>query len=174
MKESKSQLKTNHRVTDCLYWNIFAAIPFITASIAIADYSIIWVLVYIFVFMFHFLVVGYRFFCSHCPHYIRSTRTTKCMFIWGIPKYFKSREGPLSLFEKIMVLTGLIVIVLFPMYWLLLQPHLLIIYSLSWAVLGLTIKRYECIRCIHFHCPVNSVPEELKKVIEKNGYHREE
>jgi hypothetical protein len=47
----------------------------------------------------------------------------------------------------------------------LLQPGLLVIYLLSMGVLGLTLRRYECKRCVYFQCPSNCVPEGLKNNI---------
>ena len=49
------------------------------------------------------------------------------------------------------------------------EKHILILYFLSWIVFAMTIKRYECIHCIYFNCPANSVEKELKeKYINKN------
>ena len=161
MNESKAQLKTHHKFSDYLYWNLVAAVPIITACIAILKNSIMWLILYIIVCIL-LIIVLYRFFCTHCPHYTQSANTTKCMFFWGIPKYFKSRPGPLNLFEKAISIIVPIVLILLPLYWLSLQPDLLVIYLLSLAVLGATIRRNECSRCIYFHCRVNCVPEDVK------------
>ena len=158
----KNRLKTRYKFSDYIYWNLFAAIPFIIAFITILNSSLIWAGVYILVFLAQFLIVEYRFFCSHCPHYCQNEYTTKCLFLWGIPKYFKARPYPLTIFDKSMMILGFLIIILFPIYWLITQPLLLVIYLLAWAVLGLTLKRYECNRCIYFHCPANSVPKALR------------
>lgn len=99
MDRSKRQLKTDHKFLDYLYWNLVAAVPFVTAGIAILKNSVAWLFCYIIVCIF-LIVVIYRFYCTHCPYYIQSINTTKCMFFWGIPKYFKSQPGPLGLFER--------------------------------------------------------------------------
>ena len=164
----KNRLKTRYEFLDYIYWNLFAAIPFIIAFIAIFKSSIIWAVVYILVFLALFLIVEYRFFCSHCPHYCQNAHTTKCLFIWGVPKYFKARPFPLTILDKSMMILGFLIIILFPVYWLFSQPLLLIIYLLSWTVFGFTLKRYECNRCIYFHCPANSVPKNLKDQFIKN------
>ena len=160
--DTKNRLKTRYKFSDFIYWNLFAAIPFITAFIAILKSSLIWAMIYILVFLTQFLIVEYRFFCTHCPHYCQDGYTTKCLFIWGVPKYFKARQYPLTIFDKFMIILGFLIIILFPIYWLFSQPLLLVIYLLSWTVFGLTLKRYECNRCIYFHCPANSVPKDLR------------
>ncbi len=57
---------------------------------------------------------------------------------------------------------------LFPVYWLVRDPLLLGGYVVSWALFFLTARRYECVRCINFECPMNRVPGEVRKVFKKN------
>jgi hypothetical protein len=154
MNEQEPQLKTRHNFGDFLYWNLIVSVPFVTACIAIARESILWLICYIITCILLVMVI-YKFFCTHCPHYIQSSKNTKCMFFWGIPKYFKEKSGPLSLLEKIVALVVPFVIVLLPLYYLLLQPGLLVIYFLSVMVLCTTLRRYECTRCIYSRCAVN-------------------
>ena len=162
MNIGKSTLKVYHKLSDCLYWSVFAAIFLFTAFMAIIRYSFMWALAYVLFFLFFTLMVNYRFFCTHCPHYIRKSPTLKCMFFWGMPKYFQSRPGPFSLFEMAVGLLGFLILILFPVYWLWKQPSLFFIYCVTIGVWAATIKRYECGRCIHFHCPNNNVPEDTK------------
>ncbi|MBW2598333.1 MAG: hypothetical protein JRC55_07000 [Deltaproteobacteria bacterium] len=129
MNEQETQLKTQHNFGDFLYWNLVVSVPLV--------------------------MVIYKFYCTHCPHYIQSPKNTKCMFFWGIPKFFKEKSGPLSLIEKSVALVIPFVIVLLPLYYLLLQPGFLVIYFLSVMVLCTTLRRYECKRCVYFQCPVN-------------------
>ncbi len=157
MSDKEIELKKKHALSDCMYWNLFALVPLLVACVAVAMESIFWMIVYIIVIVFDFIIIEYRHFCSHCPHYINSQGTTKCMLLWGIPKFYEPKPGPLSNFEKFMMVLGCAVMGLFPLYWLLLRPYLLLIYLISWITLILTMKRYECCRCIYFHCPMNSV-----------------
>jgi len=163
MNEPKTQLKTQHKFFDYLYWNLVVSVPIITACIAILKNSIVLLILYIIVCICLMIVV-YRFFCAHCPHYTQSANTTKtkCMFFWGMPKVFKPRPGPLNFFEKAVSLIAALIMILLPLYWLILQPGLLVVYFLSLAVFGATIRRNECGRCIYFHCPANCVPEDVK------------
>lgn len=157
------RLKEKHNLRDCLYWNLFALIPIFTALVAIAQQSWVWTIIYIAVFLSQFLIIEYKFFCSHCPHYCNESETTNCMFLRAVPKYFKKNPGPLTLFDKMMTVLGLVIIILFPVYWLVQSPVFLIIYILSWTLLILTMNRYECSRCIYFNCPANSNVKEIER-----------
>lgn len=161
MKNPATQLKRRHEFLDYLYWNLLLSVPVITACIAILRNSILWFIFYA-IACSALITSIYRFFCTHCPHYIRGHRTTKCMFLWGIPKFFKSRPEPLNLFEKTVSIMAPFVMIVLPLYWLIFQLDLLVIYLLSLGVLFSTIRRNECGRCIHFNCPVNCVPEDQR------------
>jgi hypothetical protein len=158
-----TELKEKHSLQDCIYWNLFALIPLLLACFAISKYSIAWTILYILLFMGHFLILQYRFFCSHCPHYCNDSKTTKCMFIWGVPKYFAKRPGPLSKFEISMLILGFFVVIFFPIFWMLKSSQFFILYFLTWIIFAMTLKRYECTRCIYFNCPANSVGDKLKE-----------
>lgn len=162
-------LKEKHTLSDCLYWNLFSLIPLFSACFAISRYSIVWTIIYLLIFVGVFLIIEYRFFCSHCPHYCNDSETTECMFLRFIPKYFPKKPGPLNQFDIVMLILGFIIILFFPLYWLLKSPPYLLLYFLSWTVFALTLKRYECTRCIYFHCPANSVD---KSIIEEYSAHQ--
>ena len=161
MKNAEARLKTHHTFLDFLYWNLVFSVPFITACIAIARNSIVWLIAYVICFILLFAVI-IRFYCTHCPHYKQGSKTLKCMFFWGIPKYFKARPGPLAILDKTVTLITAIIILSLPVYWLWLQPGLLVIYILSCGVGATTLRRYECRRCVYFECPSNCVPEDLR------------
>ena len=161
MDQPETQLKTGHGFSDFLYWNLVIAVPIITACIAIFRTSIWWFIFYVIVCLL-LTAVLYRSFCTHCPHYGQNSNTTKCMFFWGIPKFFYSRPGPLTPVETTVTLAAFILILLLPIYWLFLQPGLLVIYILSSTVLVTSIRRNECGRCVYFHCPSNCVPRDIR------------
>lgn len=161
MKKHETRLKDHHQFRDFLYWNIVAAVPIVSASLAIIRNSISWFIIYLVVCIAVVLVV-YKFYCSHCPHYIYGGNSTKCMFFWGVPKIFAPRPGPLSFFEKAVSMAAPCVVILFPLYWLIREPGLLVIFILSTVVLATTARRYECRRCVYFECPSNCVPEEMR------------
>ncbi|MCC4770577.1 hypothetical protein FXV91_10385 [Methanosarcina sp. DH2] len=161
-------LKTEHSARDRLYWNFFNMIPFLIGSIAIARDSLKWVAVYIGIALFFFLIIEFRFACTHCLYYIRSKGCVKCMMLSGVPKIFKARPGPHSPFEKAMTALGALPMFLFPVYWLIRDPLLLGAYIVAWALFFLTARRYECIRCLNFECPMNRVPAGVKDEFEKS------
>jgi len=111
----------------------------------------------------HFAGYGYSPILLYPLPPLSSKRQDIKMYVfWWMPKFFKAKSGPLSLLEKAVSLMTCLIIIMLPMYWLLQQPGLLIIYILSVGVLGATLRRYECNRCVYFQCPSNCVPEELK------------
>ena len=160
MKNAETQLKTHHTFLDFLYWNLVVSVPFITACIAIAKNSTVWLIGYIICFIL-LLAVIIRFYCTHCPHYTKESNTLRCMFFWGIPKYFKARPEPLTILDKTVTLVTTTIILSLPGYWLWLQPGLLVFYILSCGVMATTLRRYECHRCVYFGCPANCVPKNL-------------
>jgi hypothetical protein len=161
MEEFETGLKRQHRFVDFLYWNMLVALPIITACIGIFKVSPAGMFIYIIICILLVAVI-YRFYCTHCPHYVQGVKTTRCMFFWRMPKFFDARPAPLSLFEKTVSFAAPAIIMLIPLYWLISQPGLLVIYVLSVAVLLTTARRYECSRCVYFNCPVNRVPEDIK------------
>jgi hypothetical protein len=158
---SPDQLQHHHRFVDYLYWNLFFLIHVIAAFVAIVRHSPGWAVTYVIVGI-GLATLIYRFQCTHCPHYTANAKGTRCMFLWGVPKIFRPRPGPLNFFEKIVPFIAGAVWVLFPLYWLLLEPTLFILYWLSIIVLFLTIYRYECRRCTYFHCSLNRAPQDLQ------------
>lgn len=157
MEPFENRIKKQHRFQDYLYWNLTLAVPLITAMIAIAQRTAAGLVGFILLFV---LTAGllYRFFCPHCPHYIQGEKSTRCMFFWGIPKFFPEKPGPLSALEKTVSFAAPLVLLVFPLPWLLDNFGLLLIYCMSLAVAGLSIWRQECVRCAFRHCPANRVP----------------
>lgn len=162
-------LKTEYSTKDRLYWNFLSVLPFLIASIAIIRDSLNWVAVYIGISLFFFLIVEFRFFCTHCFYYIRSKGCVKYMMLSGVPKIFKNRHGPHSPFEKAITVLGALCVFFFPIYWLIKDPLLLGAYIVAWVLFFLTARRYECVRCVNFECPMNRVPAEIQKDFKKRG-----
>jgi len=160
---SEDLIKTRHRFSDCIYWNLFILIPLITACVGIGRQSVFWLIVYLLLSVVVFFVVVLRSFCTHCPHYAERNGSVKCMFYWGLPKYFEAMPGPYSFLEQIFTVGSLLFWVVLPLFWLCFQGGLLAIYVVSLAVLIATLRRYECGRCVHFCCPGNKVPEHMKR-----------
>ncbi|MGD8916410.1 MAG: hypothetical protein PVH35_07415 [Syntrophobacterales bacterium] len=162
MEVREEQLKVSHGLADCLYWNLFFVVPIVTACLGILRHSVGWTIIYLLLTVLTFAVAVYRFFCTHCPHYIKGEGKVNCLFLRRVPKFFKERPGPYGFLEKLVVMISVLIWVVFPLYWLYKSVGLLVIYGVSLAVLAATIRRYECGRCIHFDCPVNSVEEDVR------------
>jgi len=156
-------LLTKPTFIDFLHGKLIAVVPFATAIIGIAKQSetFIWVLVYVGVFLLHALHI-YLKKCPHCAYYKIGGSTHKCHYIYGVPKILKERSGPPSGYIRIYTPIAVMVITLFPIYWLIFQWELLVIYILSWGVLFASIL-YECGRCTYLECSMNRVQEGIKK-----------
>ena len=161
MTLDQPHLKQKHTFSDFLYTIMSSAIPFLLGCLAIAKSSVLLMVIYI-VLGLAMVFIIYRFYCTHCPHYTGTDKTVKCMFFWGLPKFFSTTPGPLTGLEKAITFSAAIALFIFPIYWFLSQPMLLIIYLLSSAVLVMGIRRNECGQCIYFDCPANNVPEAKK------------
>jgi hypothetical protein len=159
MENQHLKLRQRYTFLDFLYYTALGAIPFYTAAYAIANRSVSWLFFYLFMSIAAFFLV-YRHYCSHCPHYTREGKTTRCIFLWGMPKFFRRRPEPLGFVDKSVTVLAAFFLCLFPLYWLLQQPGLLIIFFLSLAVFAATIYRNECRQCIYLDCPMNRVPED--------------
>lgn len=161
MNMQHSQLRGRYSFADFLYYTALAAVPFFTAVYAIFKQSTIWLALYILLCLLSITLI-YRYYCTHCPHYTREGKFTKCMFFPGMPKFFQPRPGPLGFLDKTIAFIVSVVVIIFPLYWLFQQLGLLVIFLLSLIVFLVTIRRNECSRCIYFDCPVNKVAEDLK------------
>jgi hypothetical protein len=155
-------LRVEHEFKDFLYWNFVTLTILFSAGLAIGLSSTGWLLAYIFIVFFHFDILEQRFFCTHCPYFVRGEKSLRCMMNWGWPRHFKPRPYPPGKFELAVTSLGFIIVILFPLPWLLNELFLLGAYSVSILFFLLTIWRYECSRCIYFSCPFNRVPVELR------------
>lgn len=161
MDNPNPPLRQRYEFSDFLYYSALVCLPFFTACYAISHRSAGWTVFYILLSLIAAALV-YRHYCSHCPHYNREGKTTRCMFFWGMPKFFRRRPGPLAALDKSVAVLAPAVIVIFPLPWMIQQPGLLLIYGLSLLIFSATIRRHECKRCIYFDCPVNRVPEDMR------------
>jgi hypothetical protein len=147
-----------------LYYKLVTLVPFCAAIIAIAKHSgsIYWLLLYIGICLIHVGIV-YSNKCPRCAYYKIGEKTHKCYILWGFPKIFKAKPGPDKPFLGKYIPIAILIITFFPVYWLLFQWELLVLYFLSWGVLVSSILLNECPRCISFHCKNNRVPEDVQK-----------
>lgn len=155
-------LRTEHQFPDFPWFVLVGGMPFLVGIFAIANISLLWLSGYL-VLMLIFGVVQIRFLCRHCPYYRQQPgKTVHCKAMWGPTKWFRPRPGALSSVDKAILFSFFLLTFLFPMYWLVLQPQLLVIYCLSTVIMVWTLARYECNRCMFFDCPFNRVSRNVK------------
>ena len=161
MIHSQTELKKHYSFSNFLFYICLLSVPFVTAAIAILENSIWWMIVFAGIGV-GCAVLILRFYCTRCPHYTREGKNLKCIFFWGLPKFFKKRPGALDIVDKLITFSATFVLLIFPVYWLLMEPGLLIVYILALIGFGAAIYRNECERCLYFECPANKVPEKIK------------
>lgn len=158
---SQSELKNRYRFSDFLFYICLLSIPFITSVLSISKDSVWWTIAFIGLAAGSTALI-LRFYCTHCPHYTRDGKNLKCIFFWGFPKFFKKRPGKLDVVDKVVTFCVTIVLLIFPLYWLWMEPGLLIVYILSLVGFGAAIYRNECERCIFLDCPANRVSKDIR------------
>lgn len=159
---SDHRLKTTYSFKDFLFYITLTIVPLLTACLAIARHSVEWAVLYILLAVCMFALV-LRFYCTRCPHYTRGGGHLKCLFVWGLPKMFAPRPGELTKLDLAVAFGAFGAVTVFPIYWLLMEPGMLVIYALSLGGLMAAVRRNECERCIYFECPANKVPKSVRQ-----------
>ena len=162
MTTSRDELRTHYHFKDFLSYTCLLAVPVLTSILAILRHSILGTIAFI-VVAGAMTTLILKFYCTRCPHYTREDGRLKCIFFWGLPKFFRPRPGPLNIIDKLVTFGAPAVLLMFPLYWLFKEPGLLLLYLVSLCGFVTSIYRNECNRCIYDECPVNRVPEEVKK-----------
>jgi len=108
--------------------------------------------------------------CRHCPHYGEEGFTLRCHANWGLPKIPKIDRRPLSRAEKIIWLVYVGVLFLYPIPFFIVSAQWLLLAILVWAMItwAWTVRRTQCTRCFNLSCPVNRVPEDVRRVFFRN------
>lgn len=157
-------LNTQPDLSRYVFYKMLTFIPVSIAFVAIIRYSsgFLWPLVYALLLIGHAAVM-YSIKCPHCAYYKRNGRTLKCFMWWGVPKLYKPRQGPEKKYVGVYAPIGMLILTLYPIYWLRYEWELLMVFILSIAVVILSIGQTECSRCLNFECSHNTVPEDLQK-----------
>lgn len=154
-----------------IYYKVLTLVPVSAALIAMFTHagSWVWPVLYGGLCLTHAGVM-YAIKCPHCPYYRREASTLKCFIWWGAPKVFHPREGPERAFVGRYATFGILVLTLFPVYWLWQAKSMLLIYTLGIVGLVMSIGLNECTRCLNFDCGHCGVSEEIKaEYLEKLG-----
>lgn len=154
MEQDCRGLKERYTFSDFLFYTCLLAVPLVTAVAALWRHSPGWAVGFV---LLAIVVTGLllRYFCTRCPHYTRDEPLLRCIFFWGLPKPFPPRHGALDGVDKLVTAGASALLLLFPVYWLLMEPWLLVVYLLSLAGFAAAVHRNECPRCIYTECPAN-------------------
>lgn len=149
-----------------VFYKIATFVPAFIGLYAIWIYaeSLLWVFGYVLLFLMHIVIIFKRK-CTHCSYYRLPGNTLQCMWLWGVPKFFKENPAPEGKLNKVYTPVGMSLVTFFPVYWLGNNWALLILYFASIAVLVLSLFLFTCSRCTYFGCSYNKVPE-----IKRNTY----
>lgn len=120
-------------------------------------------------FFFEFWEI--RILCSHCPYYAEEGRVLHCIANYSSLKIWKYHPEPMNMSEKIQLIIGFIILIGYPLIFLILgRQFLILIISLieiSMFFSFLLIRR--CRKCVNFSCPFNRVDKECVDIFLKNN-----
>lgn len=138
--------------------------------IARFDYQVFLMWILFMIAFFGFIEI--RVMCSHCPHYGEpELKSLKCWANYGSPKLWKYRPGPMSLLEKIIFFSGLLLIFAPPIVFLIISRDYIFLgfYGLLLLRWMTGMRNLYCSSCINFACPLNAVSDEVRNIFfEKN------
>lgn len=139
---------------------IYAQLSFIAfgaigaVGVALVDWR--WALVYVFIYLYGILgVVMRHLVCPRCSHL--QVHHDCLQAPPGLTQRLirKRKTTPLSTSEKLLFYTYFIVVPVFPVYWLLANPFLLIVFLIPVGTWYLGQFFRFCKRCRVEHCPFN-------------------
>jgi hypothetical protein len=144
----------------------------ITSSIGVLIAGYGWFLLgWIGFWLFFFEVWEIRILCSHCPYYTEDSRTIHCIANYGSLKIWKYHPEPMNLSEKIQLIIGFIILVGYPLPFLVLggQLFFLLISIIEIFIFFSFLIFRRCRNCVNFSCPFNRVKKEtVRAFLEKN------
>lgn len=149
------------------------AVPcFIIAGIGICLFHYLFIIPWIAFLLLYFGLIEIRVMCSHCPHYAEpETKALKCWANYGSPKIWRYRPGLMSLSEKIVFFSGLVIIFLYPIVIMAISKQIILLsaYVLYIFIGGYFMHNYMCKKCMNFACPLNSVTQETREKFMKHN-----
>lgn len=145
---------------------VFAVLPaVIVGGAGVVRIGAWWLAPWALVAAAYFGFIEIRVMCSHCPHYAEPGKSLQCWANYGSPRLWRYRPGPMTLAEKIVFATGLVLVFGYPFVFLLAGPQwfLLVVYVLAVVSFYLTLRRSFCSECMNFACPLNAVDEGVRR-----------
>jgi len=103
--------------------------------------------------------------CRHCPHYAEEGFLLRCHANSGLPKIPKFDPRPMSRIEQFIWLLYVAVLFLYYVPFFISSEQWLLLGLTTWALIIVTwtLQRTQCTRCYHLSCPVNRVPDDVRK-----------
>lgn len=179
-----------------LKYMIYFMTPFFIGIIPVAlgmfftpNFNVFWKIIFLAGWIgysiFFFFIWESRMLCNHCPYYANDTqKTLHCPIDKGKLKTGKYNPGPTSTSEKIQFIMGVLILVGFPIPFLIIGNFFipLIIYVMAIASWFLILQLKICTDCVNFACLLNRVPKSMrsefmnrnpiiKKAWEEKRYH---
>lgn len=113
--------------------------------------------------LFFFFIWEARVLCRHCPYWAEESRTLHCHANYGVIKVWKHDPRPMNTAEKFQFLIGALILMGYPFIFLLLGGEYLLagVGIIGASAFVVYLKNRACTRCIHFSCPLNSVPKNI-------------
>jgi hypothetical protein len=168
----KHKINCHFSLSQLVKFLIFAFPPFIFAGVVLFRIHPFIIFPYILLFFAYFGFIEIKVMCSHCPHYAEpDINSLKCWANYGIPKLWKYNPGPMTTAEKIIFFTGMIAVLIYPIFFLIFTHHLLflVIYLILIIPGVILLNLFLCTQCMNFACPLNKVKKEVRDVFfEKN------
>jgi hypothetical protein len=127
---------------------ILAAV--LTAAYAIYQYSFFWTLLYLVGLMLSSLVIIFSF-CTKCP-----SRDKDCSHVLPgkLARFFPRREEEAyTLRDKAGVVVPLVFAIVYPQYWLLIQPAYFVLFAALCLGAAAMIQFFVCKGCTNCYCP---------------------
>ena len=122
--------------------------------------------------VFFFLIWEPPILCAHCPYYAEpNTNILHCPINYGFIKTAKFNPHPMSKSEQMQFIIGALLLVLYPVPFLIIQQvwlyiiifGILLVPSIFW------IYSFVCVNCINFSCPLNHASlANMEKFFQKN------
>ena len=156
---------------DLVHFYLISLPVFLVGGAGILAVGLLPLLVWIVIIVGFFNIVEIRVMCSHCPHYAEEGRTLRCWANYGSPKIWKYRPGPMSFMEKFVLIAGLVVVFGYPLVFFITGGtwYLMGLYLLLVAGFYISIQRSFCSRCMNLACPLNGVPDPVRRAFLKRN-----
>ncbi|MFO7795061.1 MAG: hypothetical protein ACQERB_17610 [Promethearchaeati archaeon] len=155
-----------------LFIGLIPLILIVIFALISLPFKLIFFISWAFYAMFFFNIWETRILCNHCPYFSNeSQKVLHCPIDKGKYKAGTYDPGPLSLSEKIQFGVGGILLMIFPIPFLIIADLYLalFIYAISIVLWILSIQSNVCTDCVNFACPLNRVPKDIKnRFMEKN------